>query len=289
VIATKDRPRLVADAIRSVYAGSAVPQEVLVVDQSAVPLRSNVVSRPNGCDLSVLTDVRNGLSAARNRGIAAAAHEVVVLIDDDMIASPDWLEALVNGLAGGGPRVIVTGRVEVGEPEVERGFSPAWALAEVPATYRGRSGIDVLAGGNMAAYTEALVDVGLFDERFGPGSTFPAAEDNDLGHRLLEAGYEIHYLPDATLVHRAWRSDRLYLRYRWRYGLGKGGFYAKHLSLSDRYMLRRVAADVAWRARRLPRSLVSDRRAAVGDAAYVGGIALGLARWARRRRRASGS
>jgi len=279
VIATKDRPRLVREAVASVLAGSAQPTEILVVDQSAVPAELELPGERDGLAVCTLAAPALGVSAGRNRGIAAASHEIVVMIDDDMLVERDWFGALVDGLVRGGARCVVTGRVVPGAPEMRRGFTPASAVSEEPAAYRGRIGMDVLAGGNMAARKKDLVEVGLFDERLGPGTAHPAAEDNDLGYRLLEAGYEIVYLPGATAIHRAWRSDGDYLRYRWRYGRGKGGFYTKHLSLDDRYMLGRMSGDIGNRARRFPRSLLRRRRLAAGDVAYSAGILAGATSW----------
>jgi len=156
---------------------------------------------------------------------------------------------------------------------------PAVVTSTVPAVYAGRIGTDVLAGGHMATFRSLLQSVGGFDERLGPGSAFAAAEDNDLGFRLLENGARILYVPDAIVYHRAWRRKREYLRMRWNYGLGKGGFYTKHLSFTDRYMLRRVVWDIWHRIVRLPRQLVAAPRQTVGDVIYIGGIVVGAIRW----------
>jgi cobaltochelatase CobN len=96
----------------------------------------------------------------------------------------------------------------------------------------------------MAIRRETLREVGGWDERLGAGTSFPAAEDNDLGFRLLEAGYRIAYHPEAVAWHRAWRAERDYLPLRWAYGRGQGAYYAKHAALSDAYMVRRFGADL---------------------------------------------
>jgi GT2 family glycosyltransferase len=137
----------------------------------------------------------------------------------------------------------------------------------------------VLAGGHMAAYRSSLVEMGGFDERLGAGSIFPAADDNDLGFRLLEAGYSIRYVPEAILYHRAWRSKRDYLPICWNYGRGKGGFYAKYMSLKDRHMLRRLVWDIGRRVWRIPRLVFSQPEKALGDVIYSLGIVSGWAQW----------
>ena len=122
--------------------------------------------------------------------------------------------------------------------------------------------------------------VGQFDERLGPGTPFPAAEDNDLGFRILEAGYRIIYEPRAVLYHRAWRTERDYVRLRWSYGRGQGGYYAKHASLKDRYMLERMVRDILCRLGQAPRRLWRKQPdKIVSDGLYVLGVVSGAIEW----------
>jgi GT2 family glycosyltransferase len=132
----------------------------------------------------------------------------------------------------------------------------------------------------MALHRSTFVEVGEFDERLGPGTVFPGAEDNDLGFRLLEAGYSIHYVPEAVLYHKAWRSAREYLPLRWNYGLSQGAFLAKHMRLSDRYMLGRLRADLYRHGNRLVRQDLRRSRGQIyADAIYILGLLCGAARW----------
>jgi GT2 family glycosyltransferase len=133
----------------------------------------------------------------------------------------------------------------------------------------------------MAAYRSALATVGAFDERLGPGSRFPAAEDNDLGFRLLEAGFRIIYEPRAIVYHRAWRPRRDYLKVRWLYGRGKGGFYGKHRDRPDRHITRRARHDVGHRLRRLPARVLREPLGAAGDLLYIAGVCRGWWEWSR--------
>jgi hypothetical protein len=41
---------------------------------------------------------------------------------------------------------------------------------------------------NMGMHQEVVALAGGFDERLGPGTPYPAGEDNDFGFRALEAG-----------------------------------------------------------------------------------------------------
>jgi len=161
---------------------------------------------------------------------------------------------------------------------------PALVLESEPSLHSARGPRDVLAGGNMAIRVSDLEELGGFDERLGPGSRYPAAEDNDLGLRLLARGYSIRYEPEALVYHRAWRGAASYPLVRWRYGRGKGAFYAKSSQPGDRYGRSRAVADLGARARRLPRVLHRPVYAA-GEVLYVAGVVAGGVEWLLRERR----
>lgn len=280
VIATRNRPELLLATVESILDGSVRPDEIVVVDQSTHP--QPFTSQLTGAGNTAIHQLRvppAGLSAARNVGLRAATGEIVAVTDDDMLAATHWLESLLRALSRAGADVVVTGRVDAGVAEVPGAFAPAAHAFEGVQRFRGRLPIDVLAGGNMALYRSTLGRIGLFDERLGAGSKYPAAEDNDFGFRVLAAGLEIEYVPDAILLHRAWRTSSEYFSLRWRYGLGKGGFYAKHLRADGGGLASRAATDVWRRVRRFPRLAVSHPRQAAADAFYVAGVAVGLARW----------
>ena len=278
VVPTRNRPAMLRELVASVLRGDEVPDEIVVIDQSdAPPTRLDGVH--GRCRIRHLTSTVPGLARAKNDGLAAASHPIVAYADDDMFADPRWWGTLVRALVAAGDRAVVTGRVLATAAEQRGAFAPSVVIAEAPAVYAGRIGTDVLAGGNMALTPSTFAAVGGFDERLGAGSRFPAAEDNDFGHRVLEAGGRIVYVPGAVLYHRAWRPGRDYWKVRWAYGRGKGGFYSKHASLRDPYVLKRMLRDVGWRALRFPWHLLRHPRHASGDPFYVGGLVAGVVAW----------
>ena len=257
-----------------------MPLEIVVVDQSANP-PGGIAELGEGTEVAVrhLRTPTRGLSSARNLGAAEARGTIVAFIDDDVLAEPTWLAAMVAAFDDPHGARVVSGRVLGGEPEVADGFAPAIDGPNFERrVFHGRLPIDVLAGGNMAVDKAIFARLGGFDERLGAGSGFPSAEDNDLGLRLLDAGLGILNLPDATVVHRAWRPGREYPRLRWRYGLGKGGFYAKYARSGDLYGLRRAIRDLRKRLVSAPRGLGRPRYAA-GELTYAAGVVAGMLRW----------
>ena len=108
---------------------------------------------------------QQGLSGARNAGVAVAGGEVVAFLDDDATAAPDWLERLAAGYAD--PDVLgVGGAIE-----------PVWSTSRprcfpeefdwvVGCTYRGLpqtpAPVRNLIGANMSFRRTVLNTIGGF-------------------------------------------------------------------------------------------------------------------------------
>ena len=276
VIPTKDRPQDLLDAVRSILAADALPAEIVVADQSSGERAQ--LPPAGGVDVVHLELESVGVSRARNEGIAAASHDVLVFTDDDVLVERDWLARLVDPLLAAEPRTATTGGVHAASDD---GHSPSRTHRTQPEVFTGRPFCDPLFSNNMALRRQAFEEVGGFDERFGAGAPFSNAEDNDLGYRLLEAGYEIVFVPEAILYHRGARRGRALARLDFSYGRGQGAFYAKHMSWSDRHMLRRMGRNARYRLRRLAPALRGDR-GALREGIYLVGLMSGALDWARR-------
>jgi GT2 family glycosyltransferase len=268
IVASRNRPDLLADTVASILRGDPRPDEVIVVDQSDRPHPD--LARSSG--IRYLWTESRGLSRANNLGTRAASHDHLVFTHDDVLVETDWYGLLLGALLRGGPRTVVTGRVLPAEPEREDGFAPSLNTSTIPAVYEGRSARDVIWPMSLALCRPVLEEVGGFDERLGPGTPYPAAEDNDLCRRLLEAGCRIVFDPAAVVYHRAWRPWSEHTSLRYDYGRGQGAFYAKHRDL------RRLGGDVAGRLLRMGRR---GGRSPREEIAYVRGLLSAAWQWSR--------
>jgi glycosyltransferase involved in cell wall biosynthesis len=202
VIPTRGRPGYLDVALASVIPqAQAAGAEVIVVNDGADPATSDVATRHGA---SVVTLPRaSGVSAGRNAGAAAARSDLVVLLDDDVSASPQWLEAVLAGaqscpghdvfggpirpvLEGGGPRAC--GR----EP------APITSLELGPEDHD----VELVWGANMAIRRRALRAVGPFDE-----TLLNAGDEEDWLARYRSAGGRVRYLAAAGVEHRRTPAD----------------------------------------------------------------------------------
>jgi GT2 family glycosyltransferase len=209
IVPTRGRPEYLRVALESLAAQDLEPDayEVLVVDDEASAASREIVEKVAAGSAAQIAYVERdgvpGLNSARNTGIAAAEAELIVLVDDDVEAPPEWLRELIAGrdrhpeaLAFGGPIRL---RLEGSRlPMCGREPPPLTTLDAGPEDRE----IDLVWGANMALDRRALDVAGAFD----PG--VPYGFDEDMWERRLRAaGGRIVYLARAGLIHRRDRHD----------------------------------------------------------------------------------
>jgi GT2 family glycosyltransferase len=279
IVPTLDRPELLIDLLHSIAAGDDQPDEVLVIDQSARCSGAvEALAVATGLAIEHVHVPFHGVSRARNEGARRARCARLAFVDDDVLVDPGWCRAMRSALDREAT-AVVTGRVDAGEPERSGAFTTSTIEDDEPRRHTTPGHVDVLYTGNCGLRRATLERVGGFDERLGPGTPFPSAEDNDLAHRLLAAGIEIVYEPAAIVRHRAWRPRSDAIAVRWRYGLGQGAFLAKHARDRRHGTLPRLRRQLARSARRAVANVRRDRRATAEHVAMALGVIVGVARW----------
>jgi GT2 family glycosyltransferase len=296
VICSRDRPALLVDTVYSILDADTCPAEIVVIDQSdevhpGLPAKDGV-----GCAVRYFHSPGRGLSRARNEALRYVQHPVVVFTDDDVLVDRTWLSRLLASVLAERPYDVITGRVLPAASNDRNVFMAPNSEISHRRVFDGRTGVDPLITFNMAIRRDLLAAVGGFDERLGPGTSFPAGEDNDLAFRLLESGIRIVVEPDAVVYHRAWRPVRQYVPLQWHYGRGHGAFLAKHISAGDGFMLRRLVGTLVRVTARSPVYLFARRDGHIprihlmmGDLAFAAGTLTGAIQWVRRYERGSRS
>jgi hypothetical protein len=165
-------------------------------------------------------DHNSGFATAVNAGLSVAAGDILVLMNNDVEAEPQWIAALVRALEESpevgscASRVLsYQDRSRIDSAGDQLGFF-AYAIghgARDSADYHLRRYV-FSPSAAAAAYRRAALDQsGTFDERF-----FAYLEDVDLGVRLQLTGWRCLYVPDAVVYHHgsatAARSPEVKLR-----------------------------------------------------------------------------
>ena len=236
-----------------------------------------------------------GLSGARNTGVAATTSDIVLFLDDDARAESQWLTKLTDCFAD----ASVLGVAGWAEPAWAEPGRPAWFPAEflwvVGCSYRGlpqqRADIRNPIGSTMGFRRAALEITDGFSSAVGRVGSHPVGcEETELSIRLRQANRAARIVlePEAIVHHRVSGA-----RLSWRYFLSRCYWEG----VSKAVVARAVGSSDALESERdyttkvLPRAVLRGLRDAVGGdlnglrrgAAVIVGLAVTTAGFVRGR------
>jgi GT2 family glycosyltransferase len=217
--------------------GNCLPAEIVVVDQSQNEATRNSLAQLKNSRVRInyVKQTRRGLSASRNAGILYATHSIIAFTDDDCVPGSEWVSALQEAFASCPKLGGVTGRMLPFGPETPATYSVSERASTARTDFFFKTTPwHVGTGGNTAVRREWFERVGFYDERLGAGSPGKAAEDSELFYRLLSAGGQIRYEPNAVIYHERQNRDESLSR-RLSYGHGIGAFCGMCLRAGDVY------------------------------------------------------
>jgi GT2 family glycosyltransferase len=219
VVATYDRPAFLPECVASV-APQLVPGDDLIVaeagdSQAAAALASLPADRPLG---RIITTT--GLEKTRRQNAAARTSDadVVLFTDDDCRVPPGWVDGMAAPFA---------------DPAVAIAFGPVRGLTHLPGSDDPADPVPGEApfvpwtyahGASMAIRRTALLAVGGFDERLGPGARPGSGEEHDLLVRLRERGWRAVIADVAPVQHLEWRTPEQAAANALVYERGSGAF-----------------------------------------------------------------
>lgn len=204
-IATVVIPTLAADGkldacLRSLAAQTLSAREIIVVDNSG----SGKVRA--GAGVKVLREDRNiGFGAAVNAAFRCSHAPYLATLNDDTVAHPRWLEALVCALERRPDAGMCASQVRLyGEARLDSCGMLVCADGSSKQRGHGRAPEDfpveeevLFPSGSAALYRRKMLEeIGLFDEDF-----FLYCEDTDLGLRARWFGWRCLYVPGAVVEH----------------------------------------------------------------------------------------
>lgn len=199
--------------LRSVAQQTLPPQEweLVVVDNNSTDDTRAVFGRfaaeNPALDARVVGEPNQGLSWARNRGIAESRAPLIAMIDDDEEINPGFLASYVEFFETHPEAVAAGGRIEA----VYESERPAWMSCHTERPVagildRGRSIAPFRkgypGGGNMAFRREVFDACGLFDTGLGrTGEELTGGEEKDMFRRITARGAGVYYVPGAVVRH----------------------------------------------------------------------------------------
>ena len=216
LIATWKRPDLLQRALRSLWQQTTLPTEVIVcwqADDLATRDRLAMLqTEPPPCPLVVVHLPENGIVPAENAALKASRGELILLLDDDAIAPPDWVARITaffqqNPSCGafGGPADCWTAagtRLPINPRRPVAGLS--WLgrlttnLHDQPPEWRKLppERVDHLVGYNMALKRSAF---GVFEDRLRP---YWQLFELDACLQVAQNGLQVWFDPGLVVEHR---------------------------------------------------------------------------------------
>lgn len=239
VLCTHNPRRAVLDetlaALRKQKALDRGDWELIVIDNASNPPLQGSLDLGGYRQARIVVEGRLGLTHARLRGLAEAAGEILVFVDDDNLLDENYLRLAVAALAND-PTLGAAGGKSIARYEAP---PPAWfdglgidlACRDLGDTAQHASwkGVDlaqrsypacapigaglVIRRAVFQAYATAVADSAGRLALGRRGADLASGEDNDMVMTVLEQGWRVAYLPELRLEHviPAGRLARNYL------------------------------------------------------------------------------
>ena len=181
--------------------------EILVADNASHDNSLEILARDYAEVRVIRLDHNTGFTGACNAGLREGRGEILVLLNNDTEAAPDWLAEIVAAFGRHPEAGVIASKMllfdrrnilhtagDVFKTDGTPGNRGVWQADEGQFA----EGPVFSANGGSAAYRRAMLDqIGLLDEDF-----FFSCEDVDLAWRAQLLGWQVIYAPRAVVYHK---------------------------------------------------------------------------------------
>lgn len=181
------------------------PDRILCADDGSSDGTVDILRQLPNVDL-IEHDQNLGRGEARNTILNATETPYLAMIDADIHPCSGWLSTLIEVIEETGAGAVGGDVIEVGKTNTAR-----WRRTRMTVNDYDEAGeVTHVAGGNVLFRSHALRDVGGWPE-------LQSTEDKKVCFRLRDAGYSVHYTPDAVVEHVGEDTVADVLRNLWRW------------------------------------------------------------------------
>ena len=189
-----ERPGALAATLSACLKQTHPVAEIIVVDDGSpepVRLPESVQANPH---VRLLRLQQNqGISAARNAGIAQCKAELLACINAEILPQPDWLGTCVDYLF---PRPTIGACYTRMVPSTPDLLLSRWRMRFLEGKFGEVTRPTDFAPGHAVLFRKEAVDsVGGYDPNFRLHH-----EDSDICHRMRRRGWESHYIASSRCV-----------------------------------------------------------------------------------------
>ncbi|HKJ45934.1 MAG TPA: glycosyltransferase [Balneolales bacterium] len=221
IIVNYNVKEFLANLLNSIYkAQHQLSLEIIVVDNASIDDSINYLKKRYPKVIYLANEQNVGFGKANNQAINISRGKYALIINPDTLIREDTLITMYNHMenhpetgAAGCKLLNPDGSFALeSRRSIPTPFSALWKILGLTALFPKNktfadyylswmdedkpSRVPVLSGSFMFFRTEVLKELKGFDDQF-----FMYGEDIDLCHRVNEAGYNIDYVPDTSIVH----------------------------------------------------------------------------------------
>ncbi|MDP4620016.1 MAG: glycosyltransferase family 2 protein [Sediminibacterium sp.] len=236
IICSYNRASYISDALTSLYCQSAGLNEfeVIIVDNNSTDNTKEVYAiwrqtNTNG-QFTFISETKQGASFARNNGAAIAKGEWVCFMDDDAVATPNYVENFLKHIQNKPDAVGFGGRIIPKYIPSE----PKWMSYYVSSLVGNFDYAPIACAFENGKYpleSNMIVKKSVYDQIGGFNVNLPGVvgtlriggEGKELFYKILALGHIIYYDP-AICVHHVVEVKKLTSEYMYRVasGIGRG-------------------------------------------------------------------
>ena len=227
IILNYNGAKFLQDCIDSIIRETHSSYEIIVVDNNSPDKSGELFSKKFPEIKFILNKDNLGVPEGLNIGIRNASGDFVVLLNNDLIVMPDWLENFFKAYEKTGDALYQPKSLKFRDPSILDGtgcminifgfgFARGKGLKD-EGKYSKQEEISYASGTCMFAPRKIFDEIGYFDPTF-----FAYHEELDLGWRARIFGYRSYYVPQTIIhhygsVHWKWSPQVFYFleRNRW--------------------------------------------------------------------------
>lgn len=202
IIPTHNGLHMLAPCIESIRQYTDVPYEIIVVDNASTDRTDRYCIREKITFISLPSNA--GFPRACNLGLAAASGDYLLLLNNDVTVTANWLSNMISALQSSDDIGMVgpVTNAASGRQKIEVSFQGKADFQQIAAINNVSDSsrwIDVkrIIGMCLLLKRDVLHAVGLLDEVFSPGHY----EDDDYCLRARSCGYRLLVCEDVLVHH----------------------------------------------------------------------------------------
>lgn len=213
IVSTYNRELYILDSLMSLkdQSSSYDSYEVIIVDNNSTDttplLCMQFLQQKGELHAHYFKETSQGLSYARNRGIAVAKGDIIAFIDDDAVACRDYVSNTIAWFNAHPHCAAIGGRIF---PKYEtkcplwmpRALTPLFSILDMGEKPQSFSNKSYPVGANMAFRKQVFETCGVFNTQLGrTGKNMLGGEEKDIFYRIRQKQLQIWYVPNVWVYH----------------------------------------------------------------------------------------